>query len=224
MGVVLYSEVQFTIFIDTAGRSDPDQDQELLPLLPMHSESIDSAVGRRVMAETNVSGKKKFEGARLSPGRRETEQVRQDTTRETPILQYVLGALPTFRRGSPGNRILLLMIFRDFDCHACLNDFTRLSQEAKKITDGNNVPRMAALFKKSPQADPDRRSEFDRWISANDIQCPCYILPDSIYNSVGFEKSTIIVLDSLNQILYSRQFPLGDYYRSEALDIFHRER
>ncbi len=151
-----------------------------------------------------------------------SSQVSQkEETEQSPVIKFISQRLSSFKTGVSGNKILLLMDFSSFSCGTCLKDFVTLSKEAKIIVDKNNISRVAALFRRNPNI--DSTNEFNKWLGENGVQCPCYIMPDSMSELIPYQKSLILVLDSTNQILYTKQFPLGEYFRKEVMNYFKND-
>lgn len=126
-----------------------------------------------------------------------------------PVMSHLAIRDPEFARYTAGNRVLFLLHFPDFNCPPCFDSFVMASQMVQTYFAEEQTSRALAVFKPGDIADPNDPSRLAGWAGANELGFPVLIAPDSIFQNLKFQKSSILVLSPSGRILLSETLPVN---------------
>jgi len=139
------------------------------------------------------------------------------------VMSHVANLDLEFSRYTPGNRVLFLLHFPDFNCPPCFDSFMMISQMVPTHFGEEQSRGVIALFKPGDIADPDDPSRLNGWAKANELGFPVLIAPDSIFQLLKFQKSSVLILSPSGRVLFSETIPI-DPQRIQFLTHLLQER
>jgi hypothetical protein len=141
-----------------------------------------------------------------------------------PVLEFLHDRSPEFSLNTQRGALLFFINFADFNCHACFDDFRALcdSIEQKRAM-GDQTP-IAALFYPDSSYGIDNTPRLSLWTKANGISFPCIMVSDTLFRSLGFTKSSVVLLDNQSDVLLTNELPIGDSMRQMVLSYLYEQR
>ena len=140
-----------------------------------------------------------------------------------PVMSHLGSRNQEFSRYTAGNRVLFLLYFPDFNCPPCFDSFVVASQMVRTYFAEEQSSRALALFKPDDIADPKDPSRLAGWAEANELGFPVLIAPDSIFQNLKFQKSSVLVLSPSGRVLLSETLPM-DPQRIQFLSQLLKDR
>ena len=141
-----------------------------------------------------------------------------------PVLEFIHDRHSEFPLNTQRGALLFFINFADFNCHLCFDDFRALcdSIEQKRAI-GDQTP-IAALFYPDSSYGIDNASRLSLWTKANGITFPCIMATDTLFRSLGFTKSSVVLLDNQSDVLRANELPIGDSMRQMVLISLYENR
>ena len=112
---------------------------------------------------------------------------------------------------------IFMLYYGDFNCPPCLDDFLSLCDSLKKPLQLNHANAVAVIHKDSSVAFLRDSIRILKWSEANSITFPVILGPDSLFKQLHIPKSTVILLDEQNKIVFFHVIPIGEKLRRDIL-------
>jgi len=123
---------------------------------------------------------------------------------------------------SDRTRLVLLLSFSDFNCPPCFDDFIMLSDFMQMDSSTGGRSRVVALFRSKDLPKALRSGRLQQWAEVNRIAYPVLIAPDSIYEQIGFTKSSAVAISPSGAVILYEPFPLGRHNRERLLTLLRQ--
>ncbi|MCL4547654.1 MAG: hypothetical protein M1495_03705 [Bacteroidetes bacterium] len=123
--------------------------------------------------------------------------------------------MPFVSNGSTRS-VIFLISFYDFNCPLCYDDFVSISDSLQKQE--KNKTNILYLFEKeSATSESLDSTRLEAWKVVNRINSPVYLVKNDLFRHLFIRKSSVIVLDSKEELFTKREFPIGIDGRKEIL-------
>lgn len=140
-----------------------------------------------------------------------------NNTKDISELKRVIAKrkMPFVSNGSTRS-VIFLISFYDFNCPLCYDDFVSISDSLQKQE--KNKTNILYLFEKeSATSESLDSTRLEAWKVVNRINSPVYLVKNDLFRHLFIRKSSVIVLDSNEELFTKREFPIGIDGRKEIL-------
>ncbi len=141
-----------------------------------------------------------------------------------PALEFIHNRLGDFAPNRQRGALLFFINLADFNCHPCFDDFRALCDSIEQKRAMADQTPIAALFYPDSSYGIDNASRLSLWTKANGISFPCVMATDTLFRSLGFTKSSLVLLDNQSQVLLTNELPIGDSMRQKVLSHLYANR
>jgi hypothetical protein len=120
--------------------------------------------------------------------------------------------------------IFFLVDFSDFGCVLCLDDFLAMADSVDRLTQEGKI-RTQLISRRHPERSPEAQQRMLKgWMEGNRYGFDARVDEDSLFERTQCKRTTMVVLDDREDVLFSGTFPLGPARREEVLQALRREK
>ncbi len=136
-------------------------------------------------------------------------------------LRFAASVDPAFVTQSDDPRTLLLVRLEDLNCPPCADDFFRLADSLDSCV-GVTAHRVVALVDVEPLPTAESNTVLQQWVKKTGFQFPAVAMPEAVSDSISLRRSTAVVINDGDSIVFSHRFPMGLAKRLLAQQLMRR--